>query len=428
MKTRFFLIFLLLLLTSPAQAAPLDTAFTYQGELKQTGVAANGDFDFQFELYDTEIDGLPLTAAVLLENITVSDGIFTVELDFGLTPFAGDQLWLEIAVREGASSGGYTGLLPRQKITPVPFALHTLSVAANSVGAAEVDNSQVQLRVGGSCTGFSAIESIAADGTVNCENNLLPKGRNINCSRNQKVTGLNGSNGDVICGEDIDTDTDTNTNAATICPNGYFLNGDGTCDLADGTGNCGAGRVCTGGHGHSNYVPQTSGDAVIGAGDYTHSTRNGYIHVPGSTLTPVDPAFAQKFETSPFFISPYDGGTTYAGNAAINPPDGAIINSITGYYYDNQDGVLNPVPRFQCILYYRALTGTSLYLVVKQDTQVNWTASTSIRTVTSGTVSHTVDKGVRAYLVYGSIGITDGTTDFRHYGCRVNYTYTNTNK
>lgn len=34
-----------------AVAAPLGTAFTYQGELKQNGVAANGAFDFEVALF-----------------------------------------------------------------------------------------------------------------------------------------------------------------------------------------------------------------------------------------------------------------------------------------------------------------------------------------------------------------------------------------
>ncbi len=35
-----------------AAQTPLGTSFTYQGELKQNGVRANGDFDFEFNLLD----------------------------------------------------------------------------------------------------------------------------------------------------------------------------------------------------------------------------------------------------------------------------------------------------------------------------------------------------------------------------------------
>lgn len=420
MKTRFFLILLLLLSAGLVQADPLGTAFTYQGELKQLGVAANGAFDFQFEMYDAESAGALVTTTVLLEDVTVSDGIFTVELDFGSRPFTGDKLWLEVAVREGASAGGYTSLLPRQQITPAPYTLRAMSVAPNSVGSTEVDSSKVQLRVDESCGGFSAIASIAADGTVSCENSLLPKGGNLNCSDNQKMTGLAGSTGDVIC----DNDIDTNTNAGTICPNGYFLNGDGTCDLADGTGDCSAGRVCTGGHGHTNYVPKISDDAVITTGDYTHSIRNGYIHVPGSTFA--SSSSSNEFAKIPFSVSPTGGSTSYSGYASIDLPDGAIVKSITGYYYDNETG--GAAQTYTCELRTRASTSGNWAYVAQQTSTVNWVASGSVRAMTSPGVSHVVDKGLKAYMVYMRIAGTNGTTNFRHYGCRVNYTYNNTNK
>lgn len=39
------------------QAESVGTSFTYQGELQQSGVPADGNFDFQFELYDTDSGG-----------------------------------------------------------------------------------------------------------------------------------------------------------------------------------------------------------------------------------------------------------------------------------------------------------------------------------------------------------------------------------
>ena len=54
------------------------------------------------------------------------DGYFTVELDFG-NVFTGEALWLEIGVRDGSSSGDFTMLSPRQKITPAPYAIHAVT-------------------------------------------------------------------------------------------------------------------------------------------------------------------------------------------------------------------------------------------------------------------------------------------------------------
>lgn len=158
---------------------PLSTGFTYQGELKQGGVPANGVFDFQFELYDVNSGGAIITSAVLVENVTVNDGVFSVELDFTSQPYAGDQLWLEVGVRDGASTGGYTGLLPRQKLTAAPYALHaemvalnaisSAEIAPNSVGSSEVIGSQVQLRVDDVCPAGTYLSGINQNGSVTCE-------------------------------------------------------------------------------------------------------------------------------------------------------------------------------------------------------------------------------------------------------------------
>jgi len=50
----------------------------------------------------------------------VSDGYFTVQLDFGSGVFTGDARWLEIAVDCGS---GATALGPRQELTAAPYAL-----------------------------------------------------------------------------------------------------------------------------------------------------------------------------------------------------------------------------------------------------------------------------------------------------------------
>jgi hypothetical protein len=150
MKTKYLLLALLLFSTAHAQT-PIGTSFTYQGELMQLGAPADGDFDFQFEMYDSEAACCLASSTLLLEDIPVANGMFTVELDFGAGPYAGDQLWLEIGVRDGASTGGFTGLLPRQKMTAVPFALHAEAVALGSVGSEEINVMQVQRRISEAC-------------------------------------------------------------------------------------------------------------------------------------------------------------------------------------------------------------------------------------------------------------------------------------
>jgi len=109
---------------SAASAALVGTAFTYQGRLTDGGSPAEGEYDFKFKLYDADADGNPL-GAVTRDDVTLTNGLFTVQLDFGPGLFEGEARWLAIGVRPGAGSGSdpYTLLSPRQPLTPAPYAL-----------------------------------------------------------------------------------------------------------------------------------------------------------------------------------------------------------------------------------------------------------------------------------------------------------------
>jgi hypothetical protein len=103
--------------------AALGTAFTYQGRLTDGGSPAKGEYDFRFTLYDAATGGTQVGSVVGEENFVVTDGLFTVELDFGEGSFTGEARYLEIGVRPGDSGAVYTTLSPRQELTAVPYAL-----------------------------------------------------------------------------------------------------------------------------------------------------------------------------------------------------------------------------------------------------------------------------------------------------------------
>ena len=99
------------------------SAFTYQGRLTSGGAPVNGPCDFQFSLFDAASAGTQIGSTQTAGNISVTNGLFTVVIDFGGGAFNGLARWLEIGVRCPAGSGAYTPLSPRQALRAAPYAL-----------------------------------------------------------------------------------------------------------------------------------------------------------------------------------------------------------------------------------------------------------------------------------------------------------------
>jgi hypothetical protein len=87
-----------LILAATAEAAPLGTAFSYQGRLTQNGSSPTGSYDFQFS-FDAAANGTKIGADVTATAVAVNNGLFNATLDFGSTAFNGSARWLEISVR-----------------------------------------------------------------------------------------------------------------------------------------------------------------------------------------------------------------------------------------------------------------------------------------------------------------------------------------
>ena len=105
------------------------TIFTYQGKLEFDGVPANGQFDFQFKLFDSLSGGTQHGATIEQLNITVSNGDYKVNLDFGSAVFSGADRYLEVSYRLAGGSN-YTTQTPRQQLTSVPSAIRSLTATS----------------------------------------------------------------------------------------------------------------------------------------------------------------------------------------------------------------------------------------------------------------------------------------------------------
>jgi formylglycine-generating enzyme required for sulfatase activity len=122
-KSLAFLAFALFvtLFLNPATAFAQGTAFTYQGRLNSSGSPANGSYDLTFALFSVS-SGAGQVGVTLTNTATpVSNGVFTVTLDFGAN-FPGANRWLEIAVRTNGGAS-FATLIPRQALTATPYAM-----------------------------------------------------------------------------------------------------------------------------------------------------------------------------------------------------------------------------------------------------------------------------------------------------------------
>jgi hypothetical protein len=105
------------------------TAFTYQGELQNKGNLASGTYNLQFSLYTSGSGGVAVAGPVTTNGVVISNGLFTVTIDFGPSVWNGETNWLQIGV-ETNGGGTFTTLTPRQQLTPAPYAIYAEGASA----------------------------------------------------------------------------------------------------------------------------------------------------------------------------------------------------------------------------------------------------------------------------------------------------------
>ena len=141
------------ILSGVPHAAGQDTAFTYQGQLQNNGSPASGTYNLTFSLFTVSTGGSSVAGPVTTNGVGVTNGLFTVTIDFGSGVFTGATNWLQIGV-ESNGVGTFTTLKPRQQLTPVPNAIFavasgTASSVSGTIAAAQISGTVASVNLSG---------------------------------------------------------------------------------------------------------------------------------------------------------------------------------------------------------------------------------------------------------------------------------------
>ncbi len=249
------------------------TSFTYQGQLTANGAPATGNFGMIFNLCQSPIPGNGQIGTVQLPTVPVSNGLFTVSLDFGAAAFTGTNLWLEVDVE---TNGGYAVLFPRQPLTATPYAI-TANAADNLVG-------------------------------------LLPAGQ---LSGTLPASLFSGGYGSAV----------TLSNSANSFVGTFTGNGAGLTNLNLGSLSSTGTNVFNGRVGIGTSTPASALDVVVAA------NADG-IRLTGSSAAPYSTAyflFDGSIEEAAFGLSEQSGGfSTSANNPPISGQEDVVIRADTG--------------------------------------------------------------------------------------------------
>ena len=159
-------LFVVLMVLSTHNAFAQGATFTYQGRLTQSGNPASATYDMQFKLFDTSDVGTGTQQGATVTNptVVVTNGTFTVPLDFGAAVFDGSARYLEIGVRPAGGADPYTILSPRQPLTSTPYSVRSLNATtADALSVACVNcvtSSQIQNVLGSQVSGEIPVASV----------------------------------------------------------------------------------------------------------------------------------------------------------------------------------------------------------------------------------------------------------------------------
>ena len=280
-------LFLLLTLTANPVAAQ-DTAFTYQGKLTDNINPATGQYDFSFSLWDALSDGAQVGETNLIPGVTVTNGTFTLTLDFGAAAFPGANRYLQVAVRP-TGGGTYTTLSPRQPITPTPYALNAAQLGGLAASGL-LQNSTTQQ----ASSNFNISGNGTAGGTLSANVVNATTQFNLGGQRMLSAAGLNNLFAGFNAGTNnlggFNTFFGANAGEQNTTGNGNSFFGDfsgrlNTTGASNSFYGSGAGYSNTEGNANSFFGQQAGNSNSTGSNNSFFGTQAGLANTTGSFNT-----------------------------------------------------------------------------------------------------------------------------------------------
>jgi hypothetical protein len=371
------------------------TAFTYEGRLFSSTNPASGTYNLTFTLFNTNTSGVPVAGPVTNNAVFVTNGLFTVLIDFGPGVFTGQTNWLQIGVETNLASP-FTTLTPRQQLTPVPYAIYAENAPASQLTSIGNNNGgSGNFFVGPSGNSTTSGSANTANGVQALELNGSGTGNTANgyYALYSNTSGFgNTANGDVA----LYSNTSGNYNTANgiqalefnVSGTGNTANGAqalfvnmGSYNTANGYkalfyNSGGSNNIALGYQAGYNYTGNESGNIDIGNLGVTGEANiirigsgqsqtfiAGVIHGDGGGLTDLNASQLASIGNNNggsgnFFVGP-SGNSTNSGSYNTANGYGAFVNNASGSYntanglealFANSSGSYNTANGLQALL------------------------------------------------------------------------------
>jgi hypothetical protein len=298
------------------------TSFTYQGRLSDNTIAANGTYEMQFSLFDASANGNQIGSTVSNANVSVVNGIFTVNLDFGAGAFTGANRFLLIAVRAAGNPNPHTVLSPRQLVTSTPYSIKSL-FAGNADTATNSENSDELGGIAANQYVLTTDSRLSNSRDPNSGSSFYVQNRTTQqANTNFNISG-NGTVGGTIAGNVVNSTTNYNINGNRV------LSTAGTDNLfagfSAGTNNTGfsntfaggnAGQLSTSGNFNSFFGNFAGGSNSTGSSNTFLGRNAGASNTTGSNNTIIG-SLANVVGANRSFATAIGAGATVADNNSI---------------------------------------------------------------------------------------------------------------